>query len=66
MSGGRRQSAGVLRAIRTQSEFWRQVARAAPGRGEGRLVVGGVEEDVGEGRGEYGCLCMRRAWCWKR
>lgn len=42
-SGGRRQSAGVFRSIKTQSEFWRQVARRAP-RAE---ISAGDEQIVG-------------------
>jgi len=38
--GGRRQSIGLLRSISTQSEFWRQVAKAAPERLVSRCSYG--------------------------
>jgi len=42
--------------MRTQSEDWRQAARAAPGVGLVGCICRG-----GKGR-KYGCLCRRMAW----
>lgn len=62
MRGGRRQSLGVLRAMRTQSELARQVARAAPAGGRG-VRSGWV---VGDG-GEYARMSLQdegMVVCW--
>lgn len=49
--GGRKQSAGVLREMKTQSEDCTQRARAAPAREGGFSWGAGGEKKTGGGRG---------------